>query len=244
MRLRIELRRFADTVEAAATPADVIKRLDDYCAPDGLRAFCVWAVQRVPSQQLDSLVLDKTIFLQADVPPQYLHDYKACVRKHGVPRTAFYARASGRPFTLLEVRRVLRPSVTEQWWWDDVHLRYMTDGLYCPQHRNYSVLFSSPRTVLKLSEPKLLTLATMASLVALRFDRLIPFKPAVLVPKLGGRQLEALRLMSKDLDTNEIAAEMRVKKSSVDTHLERAKKALGTKTYTGAVAKAKDFGLI
>jgi len=61
---------------------------------------------------------------------------------------------------------------------------------------------------------------------------------------LSDRQKQILLLLAKDLTTNQIAEDLMVSVSSVNTHIKRAKEKLGVQNRAGAVIKAARFNLI
>lgn len=63
-------------------------------------------------------------------------------------------------------------------------------------------------------------------------------------PKLTACEIEALRLLRKDHHAKELPALMHKSRSAVNRILQSARKKLGTQTSCGAMAAAKDLGLL
>lgn len=67
-------------------------------------------------------------------------------------------------------------------------------------------------------------------------------KPASI--RLTPRQIDVLRLVSKGLTDPEIAEHLGLGRATVRTHVEAARRTLGVKTRSQAVARAMEYGLL
>ena len=68
--------------------------------------------------------------------------------------------------------------------------------------------------------------------------------PAELPPGLQPKQLDVLRLLSRGMSNTEAASALYLSESTVRSHLKKAYRALGVKNIQGALARARELGLL
>jgi DNA-binding CsgD family transcriptional regulator len=202
----------------------------------GLRMLASWRVPFKPENVAQNR-LGLNWFAHPSMPQQFFTEFLPLVYSKGPSFLSLTAWQNRGAFTVSEAMRAFKPT-REDRWIIDLEISYgMRDGLYVPAGRWIMVYWSSQ--VLKLARETRATLSFAAIHAAARLEEIVRHRfPEKRPPQLTTREVVVLRGYSLGQSSEEIAADLGLKESTVRTFLRRAQRKLKAKTPTHAVAEA------
>ncbi len=244
--LGAKLLSYSAHVESFTSPLAVLRGLHEITSP--ALNLNVLLAMRFPRQVCDweAMRPGTNVFLHESAPSGWWEEWLSRARYQN-PVIYFMGRMSLAPYTWSEMLHVLAPVGADRWG-IELGLKYrLRDGFVCPIGGRWLVMFWSSRMLTNIiTEPLRIMIFAAASFAAMRLDQLIETEAETggSYTPLTPRELAVIRLLSWGKSLREIAADLRLGEETVRTHLKKAKKKLGVRTQTYAVAKAMRQHLI
>jgi LuxR family quorum sensing-dependent transcriptional regulator len=244
--LAARLTDFSTNTRALASPAEVLNALND--AVSEHLPLHVLAAGRFPRRIGDwkAMKVGESVFLHKDAPRGWWRDYSTYGRRV-YDASIMMARVSLAPFTWSESRRMIEPIGGDRWSYD-LALKYgMRDGLTCPVGGRWVMTFWSRKLLADILPPQACALIFMASCFAItRIEQTMEGDPKRFpeAVQLSPREQAVLQMAATGLDTKGTATALELGEETVRTHLTNAKRKLGARNRTHAVAEAIRHHLI
>lgn len=244
--LAARLMDFSTHAAGMATPDDVLTALDRVIYPS--LPLRVLAAGRFPRKIGDwkAMKVGESVYLHKDAPQGWWRDYSTYGEQAYDPGIMM-ARMGLAPFTWTESQRMVEPIGLDRWA-RDLALKYgMRDGLTCPVGGRWVLTYSSRKVLTDILSPQARALIFMASCFAItRIENAMHADPDLFPARalLTAREQAVLQMAAVGRDIKAIAAALELGEETIRTHLGKAKRKLGARNRTQAVAEAMRQHLI
>lgn len=225
----------------ARTVEEVLAALDGGIDGRRMRAFSLWRPFS-PGTESREAISETMAFNRAVATPAAEAALKNGFLAHGPSIMARYAALYPEPFTFTEAMRQLQPTGEDRWIFAAYREASARDGLYC-SFGNWILVYAADHVLKALTAEQRLTLNAAAAMAVHRVKQ-ITDPPQAAAPKLTPREKLVLLHLSEGRSTAEIAHDLAIAPTSVQTLAQRANKKLAAQNRVHAVSLAIRQGLI
>ena len=227
----------------ARTVEEVLAALDSVTG-HRMRAFSLWRPFS-PGTESREAISETMAFNRAVATPAAQAALKNGFLAHGPSIMARYASLYPEPFTFTEAMRQLQPTGEDRWIFKAYGAASARDGLYC-SFGNWILVYVADHVLAKAKtlDPEQRLSLNAAAAMAVHRVKQITSQPQPSTPKLTPREKLVLLHLSEGLSTAQIAHDLAIAPTSVQTLAQRANKKLAAQNRVHAVSLAIRQGLI
>jgi DNA-binding CsgD family transcriptional regulator len=242
--LASDLLSFSEVVGQLGSPTEVLDALHEAIQTSSKLAVMSAVLLPLKIGDLDSLELDRTVFLHKSVPKSLWNDFIGLASRH-LPAPGMLGYVALGSFTMTEAMQQLDLLAIDRWPIELAHKYGQRDRLMCPVGGRWLITYWS-KCVLHLSPQERALLSMAASLAATRLQALIEPQLTRLgrYSCLTARELAVLRHLSNGRRVREIANLLELGEETVRSHLKKAEAKLGVHDRTHAAVQAVRLRLI